>query len=46
MPVTYFRDFAADVTNRTETAMRQRHAFTVCRLATQAQASAARFIPT
>lgn len=45
MPVTYFRDFAADVTNRTETAMKQRHAFTVCRLATQAQASAARFIP-
>ena len=45
MPVTYFRDFAADVTNRTKTAMPQRHAFTVCRLAAQAQASAARFIP-
>lgn len=43
--VTYFRDFVADVTNRTETAMAQRHAFTVCRLALQAQARAQRFSP-
>jgi predicted dehydrogenase len=45
LPVTYFRDFVADVTNRTETAMPQRHAFTVCRLALEAQTRAARFIP-
>jgi predicted dehydrogenase len=43
--VSYFRDFVADVANRTETAMAQRHAFTVCRLALQAEARAARFSP-
>jgi len=43
VPVTYFRDFAADVANRTETAMPQRHCFTVCRLALEAQARATRF---
>lgn len=41
-PLTYFRDFAADVANRTETAMPQKHAFTVCRLALEAQAMARR----
>ena len=45
LPVTYFRDFAADVANRTETAMPQSHAFTVCRLALEAQARATRFTP-
>jgi len=45
LPVTYFRDFVADVTNRTETAMSQHQAFTVCRLALEAQARAARFAP-
>lgn len=44
-PVSYFRDFVADVANRTETAMPQRHAFTVCRLALEAQARATRFAP-
>ena len=39
-PLTYFRDFVADVANRTETAMPQRHVFTVCRLALEAQAMA------
>ncbi len=43
--VSYFRDFAADVANRTETAMKQRHAFTVCRLALEAQSRATRFAP-
>ncbi len=45
LAVTYFRDFANDVTNRTETAMSQRHSFTVCRLALEAQARATRFAP-
>lgn len=45
LSVTYFRDFVADVTNRTEIAMPQRHAFTVCRLALEAQTRAARFVP-
>ncbi len=39
-PFTYFRAFAADVANRTETAMPQEHVFTVCRLAVQAQEQA------
>ena len=39
-PFTYFRAFAADVANRTETAMPQEHVFTVCRLALQAQEQA------
>ena len=38
--LTYFRDFAADVRDRTETAMPQAHALTVCRLALEAQAKA------
>ncbi len=42
LPVGYYRDFLADIDNRTETAMRQRLVFTVCRLALQAQAQAAR----
>ena len=44
-PVSYFRKFAADVRDRTETAMTQRHVFTVCRLALEAQAKAGRFNP-
>ena len=43
-PLTYFRSFAHDVANRTETAMPQRQVFTVCRLALQAQARAVRTI--
>ncbi len=39
-PLTYFRSFVADVEGRSETAMRQTHAFSVCRLALKAQASA------
>ena len=39
-PVSYFRNFAADVRDRTETAMTQAHVFTVCRLALEAQARA------
>jgi len=42
--VTYFRDFAADVAERTETVMAQRQVFAVCRLALEAQARAVRFI--
>jgi predicted dehydrogenase len=41
-PLSYFRAFAADVANRSETAMPQRHVFTVCRLALEAQANARR----
>lgn len=41
-PTTYFRDFCADVRDRTETAMRQSHVWTVCRLALAAQAGAER----
>ena len=40
-PWSYFRRFAADVRDRTETAMPQEHVFTVCRLALEAQAKAA-----
>jgi hypothetical protein len=40
-PLTYFRRFLADVRDRTETAMPQEHAFTVSRLALEAQAQAA-----
>ncbi len=40
--LSYFRNFAADVLNRTETAMPQQHVFTVCRLALEAQAMAKR----
>jgi predicted dehydrogenase len=41
-PLSYFRNFANDVANRAETAMPQQHAFTVCRLALEAQAMARR----
>lgn len=41
-PVSYFRKFAADVRDRTETAMTQSHVFTVCELALEAQARATR----
>jgi hypothetical protein len=41
-PVSYFRNFAADVRDRSETAMTQAHVFTVCRLALEAQARATR----
>ena len=39
-PLVYFERFVADVRQRTESAMRQDHVFTVCRLALQAQAQA------
>lgn len=41
-PLTYFRALIADVENRSETAASQRHMLTVCQLALQAQAQAAR----
>lgn len=41
-PVSYFRRFADDVRDRSETAMTQAHVFTVCRLALEAQARARR----
>jgi predicted dehydrogenase len=41
-PVSYFRKFAADVRDRTQTAMTQSHVFTVCELALEAQARATR----
>ncbi|WP_406858638.1 Gfo/Idh/MocA family oxidoreductase [Alsobacter sp. KACC 23698] len=41
-PLTYFRNLVADAAGRTETAAAQSHVFTVCRLALQAQARAAR----
>jgi len=44
-PLTYFRRFLDDVRDRTETAMAQEHAFTVCRLALEAQESAKRLEP-
>ncbi len=40
-PLSYFRDLIADIGARTETAVGQRHTFTVCRLALEAQAKAA-----
>ncbi len=43
LPVTYYRDFAADVANRTETAMAQQKVFKVCGLALDAQARATQF---
>ena len=46
LAVTYFRDFVSDVTNRTAPAAHQRTVFTVCRLALDAQARAARFAAT
>jgi predicted dehydrogenase len=41
-PLTYFRSFIADVGSRSETAMRQAHVFSVCRIALKAQATAER----
>ena len=41
-PVTYFRDFIADVRDRTARTMTQEHVWTVCRLALAAQAGAER----
>ncbi len=38
--LVYFQNFLSDVSARTETAMRQTHVFTVCRLALEAQARA------
>jgi predicted dehydrogenase len=43
MPVTYYRDFVAGVASGRHTVMPQPQVFAVCRLALQAQASAARF---
>jgi len=43
LPVTYYRDFIADVAERTQRIMPQQHVFNVCRLALQAQARATRF---
>lgn len=44
-PLTYFKKFAADVRERSETAMTQRHVFTVTRLALEAQRQAEHFKP-
>ncbi|MDB5512396.1 MAG: oxidoreductase [Enterovirga sp.] len=44
-PLTYFRAFVADVENRTSTAMPAQHAFTVTRLALEAQTGARRVGP-
>ncbi|WP_439499429.1 Gfo/Idh/MocA family protein [Bosea sp. (in: a-proteobacteria)] len=41
-PLTYFRNLVADIAKRTESAVAQDHVFTVCRLALEAQAKAAR----
>jgi predicted dehydrogenase len=41
-PLTYFKRLLADVRDRTETAMSQRHVLTVARLALEAQAAAKR----
>lgn len=41
-PLRYFANFIADVRDRTETAMTQRHVLTVSRLALEAQAAAQR----
>ncbi|RST88097.1 Gfo/Idh/MocA family oxidoreductase [Aquibium carbonis] len=43
-PLTYFRNFLADVRDRTATAMPDGHALTVTRLALKAQGSAARIV--
>ncbi|MEP7452708.1 Gfo/Idh/MocA family oxidoreductase [Phyllobacterium sp. SB3] len=40
-PITYFKSFLADVCDRTETTMKQSHAFTVSRLALDVQERAA-----
>ena len=41
-PLRYFKNFTADVRDRTQTAMSQRHVFPVSRLALEAQAAAQR----
>jgi predicted dehydrogenase len=41
-PLVYFDRFVMDVRHRTETAMKQQHVFTVCRLSLLAQARAVR----
>jgi hypothetical protein len=41
-PLDYFSAFAADVRDRTETAMTQGHVYEVCRLSLEAQANAVR----
>lgn len=41
-PIEYFEQFAADVRDRTETAMTQAHVFEVCRLSLVAQTQAVR----
>lgn len=41
-PLPYFQNLANDIRDRTQTAMRQEHAFTVTALALEAQAKAAR----
>ena len=41
-PLGYFDAFAADIGDRSETAMTQAHVFTVCRLSLEAQARAVR----
>jgi predicted dehydrogenase len=43
-PVGYFARFAADVRDRSQTAMTQSHVFTVCRLALEAQARARKIV--
>ena len=43
LPVTYYRDFVAGVARGEHTVMPQKLVFTVCRLALQAQACAARY---
>jgi predicted dehydrogenase len=43
-PLTYFRNFLADVRDRTESAMKQEHVFTVSRLALEAQRDAHRLV--
>lgn len=45
LPVTYYRDFLADIRDGTETTMPQADVFTVCRLALAAQAQATRYTP-
>ena len=45
VPVTYFRDFLADIAAGQARAVPQVHVFTVCRLALEAQARATRFVP-
>jgi predicted dehydrogenase len=46
MPVSYFRNFTADVLARSETAMTQAHCLEVCRLALLAQSTARRITVT